>query len=40
MARLVVEDKDYGLHPFLVPIRHLQTHLPLPGVIVGGTFWR
>lgn len=34
-ARLLLPDKDYGVHPFLVQIRSLENHKPLPGVIVG-----
>eukprot|EP00884_Botryococcus_braunii_P015671 jgi/Botrbrau1/2788/Bobra.0125s0001.1 len=35
MARLFVKGKDYGPHAFVVQIRDMQTHLPLPGVTVG-----
>ena len=35
MARLLSQGRDYGIHPFLVPIRDLDTHQPLPGVTVG-----
>ena len=35
MARLISGGKDYGIHPFIVPIRDLKTHQPLPGVTVG-----
>ena len=35
MARLVSLGRDYGIHPFIVPIRDLNTHQPLPGVTVG-----
>lgn len=35
MARLLTQGKDYGPHAFIVQIRDLQTHLPLPGVQVG-----
>jgi alkylation response protein AidB-like acyl-CoA dehydrogenase len=31
----VVGDTDYGAMPFIVPIRSLETHLPLPGIEVG-----
>ena len=35
-ARLVLADgSDMGPHPFLVQIRSLETHLPMPGVVVG-----
>lgn len=32
-ARLI-SDKDYGMHPFLVPIRSLETHEILPGITI------
>jgi len=35
MANLVVDGKNHGMHPFIVQIRDLSTHLPLPGVQVG-----
>jgi len=35
MARLFIRGKDYGPHAFVVPIRDLATHLPLPGIKVG-----
>ena len=35
MARLVSLGRDYGIHPFMVQIRDLDTHQPLPGVTVG-----
>ncbi|PRP80277.1 peroxisomal acyl-coenzyme A oxidase 3-like [Planoprotostelium fungivorum] len=35
LADLRVKGKSYGLHAFVVPIRSLLTHKPLPGVIVG-----
>lgn len=34
-ARLVIDEQDYGIQFFYVPIRHPETHLPLPGVEVG-----
>ncbi|KJE92816.1 peroxisomal acyl-coenzyme A oxidase 3 [Capsaspora owczarzaki ATCC 30864] len=34
-ARLIIGDKDHGLHPFLVPIRTMSDHMPFPGVTVG-----
>ncbi|KAG5318236.1 ACOX3 oxidase, partial [Pseudoatta argentina] len=35
-AQLITPDRvNRGLHVFIVPIRDLQTHLPLPGVTVG-----
>ncbi|GAX78870.1 hypothetical protein CEUSTIGMA_g6309.t1 [Chlamydomonas eustigma] len=35
MARLIVEGKDYGPHAFILQLRSLETHLPLPGIKVG-----
>lgn len=34
-ARCIANDIDYGVQTFLVPIRSLDTHLPLTGVNVG-----
>ncbi|OZJ06922.1 hypothetical protein BZG36_00152 [Bifiguratus adelaidae] len=31
-AKLIIDGKDYGTHPFLVPIRDKETHQTLPGV--------
>ena len=33
MANLVVDGKNHGMHPFIVQIRDLNTHLPLPGIV-------
>ncbi|KAK6960144.1 peroxisomal acyl-coenzyme A oxidase 1-like isoform X1 [Biomphalaria glabrata] len=35
MAKLILAGKDYGMQSFIVPIRDVQTHQPLPGVTVG-----
>ncbi|KAK9833196.1 hypothetical protein WJX74_009804 [Apatococcus lobatus] len=35
MARLFINQKDYGLHAFVMQIRDLSTHLPLAGITVG-----
>ena len=35
MARLFVKGTDHGIHAFIVPVRDLETHKPLPGVTVG-----
>lgn len=35
MANLVLDGKGMGMHPFIVQIRSMDTHLPLPGVQVG-----
>lgn len=33
-AKLIINGKDYGSHPFLVPLRSLKDHTPLPGVVI------
>ncbi|PKS08737.1 hypothetical protein jhhlp_004790 [Lomentospora prolificans] len=35
VAQLILDGKPRGPHPFVVPIRDLKTHKPLPGVHVG-----
>jgi acyl-CoA oxidase len=35
MARLILNGKDYGPHPFFIQIRSLEDHTPLPGITVG-----
>jgi acyl-CoA oxidase len=35
MAQLILDGKSHGPHAFIVPIRDLKTHKPLPGVTVG-----
>ncbi|KAG8094153.1 hypothetical protein GUJ93_ZPchr0012g22070 [Zizania palustris] len=34
-ARLITEGKDYGIHGFIVQLRSLEDHNPLPGVTLG-----
>lgn len=34
-AQLYIDGKCYGPHAFLVNIRDRETHLPLPGIILG-----
>ncbi|KAF3324707.1 peroxisomal acyl-coenzyme A oxidase 1-like isoform X1 [Carex littledalei] len=34
-ARLITEGKDYGIHGFIVQLRSLDDHSPLPGITVG-----
>ena len=34
-ARLIVEENDYGVQPFLIQIRSLETHECLPGIEIG-----
>lgn len=35
MARLIIDEKDYGIHGFFVQLRSLEDHKPLPGIIIG-----
>ncbi|KAL0901878.1 hypothetical protein ABMA27_007033 [Loxostege sticticalis] len=35
VAQLYINGKKYGIHPFIVQIRDLETHKPLPGIKVG-----
>ncbi|EFY88863.1 acyl-coenzyme A oxidase [Metarhizium acridum CQMa 102] len=35
IAQLIIDNKTYGPHPFVVQIRDLKTHKPLPNVHVG-----
>lgn len=35
MAQLVIEQKNYGPHPFVCHIRDLKTHTPREGIYVG-----
>jgi acyl-CoA oxidase len=35
MARLIVKDKDYGIHPFMVQFRSLEDFTPMPGLKLG-----
>ncbi|KAI5655741.1 hypothetical protein M9H77_32928 [Catharanthus roseus] len=34
-ARLITDGKEYGVHGFIVQLRSLEDHQPLPGVTVG-----
>ncbi|KAM0920534.1 hypothetical protein ACQ4PT_007478 [Festuca glaucescens] len=34
-ARLITEGKDYGIHGFIVQLRSLDDHSPLPGITLG-----
>ncbi|KAL8091253.1 peroxisomal acyl-coenzyme A oxidase 1 [Apium graveolens] len=34
-ARLLTEGQDHGVHGFIVQLRSLEDHLPLPGITVG-----
>ena len=34
-ARMIIEGAYKGIHPFIVPIRSLDDHQPLPGIKVG-----
>ncbi|KAF5571374.1 acyl oxidase [Fusarium phyllophilum] len=35
VAQLILNGKPYGPHPFVVPIRDMKTHEPLPDIHVG-----
>ncbi|EGT32495.1 hypothetical protein CAEBREN_25370 [Caenorhabditis brenneri] len=35
VADLIIKDKSYGPHPFIVQLRDEKTHQPLPGITVG-----
>ncbi|CAG4986341.1 unnamed protein product [Parnassius apollo] len=35
MAQLHIKGKSHGIHPFLVQIRDMETHMPMPGIKVG-----
>ncbi|TGJ80265.1 hypothetical protein E0Z10_g8505 [Xylaria hypoxylon] len=35
VAQLILDGKSYGPHPFVVQVRDLQTHEPLPNIHVG-----
>ena len=37
IARLIIKDKDYGIHQFIVPLRDLESHKPLLGITIGDT---
>ena len=34
-ARLIIDDHDYGIAPFLVQIRDQETHKRMPGINCG-----
>ena len=33
MARLIIREEDHGIHPFIVQVRSLDDHHPLPGTL-------
>ena len=33
-ARLIVDGKDHGIQMFIVQLRDLQTHQPMPGIFM------
>ncbi|KAI9743446.1 MAG: hypothetical protein M1818_002758 [Claussenomyces sp. TS43310] len=35
MARLMIKEKDHGVHPFIVQFRNLNDYSPMPGVELG-----
>eukprot|EP00944_MAST-04C_sp_MAST-4C-sp1_P003797 g3797.t1 len=34
-ARLIIDEKDYGIHNFMVQIRDFDTHQPMKGISIG-----
>ena len=34
-ARLITDGQDHGVHGFIVQLRSLEDHLPLPGITIG-----
>ncbi|KNC56449.1 peroxisomal acyl-coenzyme A oxidase 1 [Thecamonas trahens ATCC 50062] len=34
-ARLMIDGTDYGVHTFIVQVRDLEDHTPLPGIVIG-----
>lgn len=39
MCRLILNGKDYGIHGFIVPLRSLEDHSSLPGIIVNNHYF-
>ncbi|KAK6176957.1 hypothetical protein SNE40_015158 [Patella caerulea] len=35
LAQLIIDNKSHGMHPFMVQLRSLDDHTPLPGIKVG-----
>ncbi|XP_031552930.1 peroxisomal acyl-coenzyme A oxidase 1-like [Actinia tenebrosa] len=35
VARLIIDSQDHGIHFFIVPLRDMKTHKPLPGIKIG-----
>lgn len=35
MARLIIGEHDYGVHPFIVPLRNLDDFMPIEGIEFG-----
>jgi hypothetical protein len=31
MAQLIIDNKEYGIHAFVVQMRSLENHQPVPG---------
>ena len=40
VARLVTLGHDHGIHPFIVQVRSLEDHTPLPGMVGRGKLCR
>jgi acyl-CoA oxidase len=35
MARLIIKNNDYGIHPFIMQLRSLEDYTPMPGIELG-----
>ena len=35
LARLITKGVDYGIHPFIVQLRSMEDHTPLPGNLIS-----
>lgn len=34
MAQLIIDGKQLGMHAFMVQLRDMETHQPMPGIVV------
>ncbi|XP_060576845.1 peroxisomal acyl-coenzyme A oxidase 1-like [Ruditapes philippinarum] len=35
LAQLIIDGKNHGMHPFMLQLRSLDDHMPIPGIKVG-----
>lgn len=35
LSQLVIDGKNYGMHPFMLQLRSLDDHMPMPGIKLG-----